>query len=225
MSIVQNAIAPVHLPGDVYRYLVGKIRGDLPALAEPDPTAGDITGTLACALRALTETRTGRGGDGPERASREPKTIQEAYKETYRTLLRYGNATDVMAVAPIWNRLANASKSELHTIMIQEFQRVCMARGLSTDIYTPVVTAGLKQMIVGMQFVGHGVDNLRTGWGASHSKLPTPVAPTTIERRLMRRSVTNWLKASKMLVWRTTKLSASRRGSNSLETLRRCASR
>ena len=163
LSIVKNAITPVHLPGDVYRYLVGKIRGDLPAISEPDPAAGDITGTLAGALRALTETRTGRGGDGTERATREPKTIQDMYKETYRTLLRYGNVTDIAAVAPIWSRLANASKSEQHTIMTQEFQRVCMARGLSTDIYTPVVTAGLKQMIAGMQFVGHGVDDLCTG--------------------------------------------------------------
>ena len=157
-------MTPVHLPGDVYCYMVGKIRGVLPALAEPDPAAtGGMTGTLAGALRALTETRTGRGSNGIDRGAREPKTIQEANKKTYRTLLRYGNVTEVESVVPIWNRLANASKSEYHTIMMQEFQRMCMACGLSTDIYTPVVTTGLKQIIVGFQFVGHGVDDLRSG--------------------------------------------------------------
>lgn len=38
-----------------------------------------------------------------------------------------------------------------------------MAQGLSTDIYMPVVTVGLKQMIVGFQFVGNGIDDLRSG--------------------------------------------------------------
>ena len=35
-----------------------------------------------------------------------------------------------------------------------------MARGLSTELYTLIVTATLKQMVVGLQFVGHGVDDL-----------------------------------------------------------------
>ena len=38
-----------------------------------------------------------------------------------------------------------------------------MARGLSTKLYTPIVTTGLKQMITGFQFAGHGVDNLSSG--------------------------------------------------------------
>ena len=38
-----------------------------------------------------------------------------------------------------------------------------MSRGLATELYTPVVTAALKQMIVSFQFVGHGVDDLATG--------------------------------------------------------------
>lgn len=61
-------------------------------------------------------------------------------------------------------RLANCSKSEQHTIMTQEFQRVCMAKGFSTELYTPIVTATLKQMIMGFQFVGNGVDDLSTGY-------------------------------------------------------------
>ena len=54
-------------------------------------------------------------------------------------------------------------KREQHTILVQEFQRVCMARGLSMEFYVPVVTASLKQMIVGFQIVGHGVDDLGSG--------------------------------------------------------------
>ena len=37
-----------------------------------------------------------------------------------------------------------------------------MARGLSTELYKPIITATLKQMVIGLQFVGHGVDNLST---------------------------------------------------------------
>jgi hypothetical protein len=44
-----------------------------------------------------------------------------------------------------------------------EFQRVCRARGLATNLYTPVVTASLKQVVVGFQFVGMGVGNLSSG--------------------------------------------------------------
>lgn len=47
---------------------------------------------------------------------------------------------------------------------MQEFQKVCMARGLSTELYSPaVVTTTLKQMLVGFLFVGHGVDDLMSG--------------------------------------------------------------
>ena len=40
---------------------------------------------------------------------------------------------------------------------------MCVARGLSTQLYIPVVTTTLKQMIVGFQFPGHSVDDLGTG--------------------------------------------------------------
>ena len=134
------------------------------SLAGPDAATGEATGALAGALQALTEVRAGRGGGADDRtAPREAKTIQEAYRETYPTLLRYCNVTVPESVAPLWNRLANATKGEYHNIITQEFQRVCMARGLSTDIYVPVVTAGLKQMITGFQFVGNGIDDLRSG--------------------------------------------------------------
>ncbi len=66
-------------------------------------------------------------------------------------------------VATVWSRLANCAKSEQHTVIIQEFQRVCRAPGLATELYTPVVTASLKQTIVGFQFVGLGMDDLASG--------------------------------------------------------------
>lgn len=160
VPVVYHPLAPVHLPGEVYRYMIGKVRGDLPALAAPDATTTGITDTLAGALRALT----GRvAEDGSERSSREPKTVKEVFKETYRTLLRFCNVAEETAVAPLWQRLANCTKSEQMTIMIQEFQKVCNSRGLATDTNTPIVTSALKQMILGFQFVGHGVDDLSTG--------------------------------------------------------------
>ena len=66
-------------------------------------------------------------------------------------------------VAPVWVRLANCHKSEQYTLLSQEMQKVCMARGLSTEVYLPVVTTALKQMIVGFRFEGHGADDLETG--------------------------------------------------------------
>jgi hypothetical protein len=89
--------------------------------------------------------------------------VADSYRETYRTLLRFGNVGSVTELAPLWNRLANCHKSEQHTILTQEFHKVCMARGLSTEYYAPVVTTSLKQMVVGFQFVGHGPDDLASG--------------------------------------------------------------
>ena len=63
----------------------------------------------------------------------------------------------------MWARLANCTKGEQHTILVQEFQKVCTARNQTTKIYTPVITAGLKQMITSFQFNGHGIDDLNTG--------------------------------------------------------------
>lgn len=162
IPIVFAPLYPVHLPPAAYRYMIGELRGDLPALADPDPATAEVTGTLAGALRALSR---GRGGetDKGDRTTREPKGVQDVYKETYRTLLRFCNVARVEDVAPLWGRLANCSKSEQHTILTQEFQRVCMARGLATELYTPIITATLKQMIVGFLFVRHGADDLSTG--------------------------------------------------------------
>jgi len=160
VPVVHHQFGPVHLPAAVYRYMIGKVRADLPALATPDALTSEVTGTLAGALRALTRSA---DGTAERTAPREARTVAEVYRETYRTLLRFGNVAQVEQLAPVWKRLANCAKSEQHTILVQEFQRVCMSRGLSTELYVPIVTATLKQMVVGFQFVGHGVDDLSSG--------------------------------------------------------------
>ena len=78
--------------------------------------------------------------------------------ETYRETV-----DNVTELSPLWSRFANSHKSEQHTILTQEFNKVCMSRGLSTKYYAPVVTTLLKQMVVGFQFVGHGPDDLSSG--------------------------------------------------------------
>jgi hypothetical protein len=132
---VLHPLVPVHLPDTVYSYMTNKVRGDLPALAELDPAAAEVTGTLAGALRALAGGRRDAGDDG-RASSREPKKVQDVYKETYRTLLRFCNVTQSEALAPVWSRLAICAKSEQHTILTQEFQRACMSRGLAKELYT-----------------------------------------------------------------------------------------
>lgn len=161
---VVHAFAPLHLPAEVYGYVTAKVRADLPGLtAAAGPTAGGVgAATLAGAMRLLNASRGGgTAEDGV--ASATPKTIMDAYKETYPTLLKYCNAVTAEAVAPVWIRLANGHKSEQHTVLTQELQKVCLARGLSPELYSPIITTTLKQMVVGLQFVGHGADDLASG--------------------------------------------------------------
>ena len=42
-----HALTPVHAPPAVYRYMIGKVRADLPALTTPDALTSEVTGTLA----------------------------------------------------------------------------------------------------------------------------------------------------------------------------------
>ena len=159
---VHHPFTPVHLPPPVYTYMIAKVRLDLPALAEPDALTRDVTGTLAGALRVLTE-RAGAPTDRETTGTRETRTVADTYRKTYQTLLRFGNVAQVEHLAPVWQRLANSTKSEHHTVLVQEFQKVYMARGLSTELYVPVVTATLKQMVIGFHFVGNGVNDLSSG--------------------------------------------------------------
>ena len=155
---VLHQLTPVHLPPEVYQYVIQKVRGDLPGLAGSGAGGNESAATLVGALRALT-----RSEDGSRLSSRESRTVADAYKETHRVLLRFCNVTTVEDVAPVWKRLANCNKSEQQTLVTQELQKVCMARGLSTQLYVPVVTTTVKQMVIGFQFPGHNADALSTG--------------------------------------------------------------
>jgi hypothetical protein len=161
---VVHAFPPLHLPPEAYRYVTSKVQADLPALdGGLGGGSGGVTDpTVAGALQALGLARALEGG-GAAAGVKPPKTITEAYKETHTTLLRFCNAASSEGVAPVWLRLASCHKSEQHTVLMQELQKVCMARGLATEIYTPVITTSLKQMITGLQFAGHGIDDLTAG--------------------------------------------------------------
>jgi hypothetical protein len=111
------------------------VRGDLPALVPLNVAAGKMTGTLVGALQALIEARAERGaGDGTRGVPQEPKTMQEAYRETYHTVVHYSVSATLWHSQKPWHPFADANKSENHTIIAQEFQCVCMAQGLLTDI-------------------------------------------------------------------------------------------
>ena len=162
---VLQALTALHLPPDVYRYVTNKIRSDLPATIEPSRLGAVGADAVADAIRALGDAR-GAGGGGAgdgARTPREPKSIADTYKETFQTLLRFCNVAEVTGVAPLWPRLANATKGEQHVVITQELQRVCMSRGLSTEVFVPVITTTLKQMVIGFQFCGHGADDLSSG--------------------------------------------------------------
>lgn len=52
VPVVLHPMYPVHLPNNVYQYMISKVRSDLPAIAAPDPATAEVTETLAGALRA-----------------------------------------------------------------------------------------------------------------------------------------------------------------------------
>ena len=158
-----HAFAPVLLPAEVHDYVVSKVSGDLPALGRPAGADSTTTEALVEAIRSLTAARGGAGIGVDEAGEKTPKSVADTYRETYRTLLRFSNVGEVSELAPVWSRLAICHKSEQHTVLTQEFQKVCMSRGLSTELYTPIVTSTLKQMVVGFQFGGHGPDDLNSG--------------------------------------------------------------
>ena len=157
---VLHALTPVHLPPEVYQYVTQKVQGDLPGLVAPGVVGPESAATLVGALRALTRREAGEDGT---RVARDYKTVAEAYKETHRVLLRFCHVANVEDVAPVWKRLANCHKREQHTLITQELQKVCVGRGLSTQLYVPVITTTVKQVITGLQFPGHSADDLNTG--------------------------------------------------------------
>ncbi len=72
--------------------------------------------------------------DEGEPGACEPKIVQDVYRETYLTLLRYSRVERTEDLAPLWRRLANASKTEQQTVLQQEFNTVCIAKGLAPEL-------------------------------------------------------------------------------------------
>jgi hypothetical protein len=112
-------------------------------------------------VQQMAETLGGNAALQPRPAGRgEQKSVDEVYKETYGILLRFGQVDQVAHLAPIWSRLANCAKGEQQSVLQQELTKVCLARGLAPELYCPVVTTGVKQMVTTFQFAGHGGDDL-----------------------------------------------------------------
>ena len=160
---VTHVFSPVLLPPEVHDYMVSKVAADLPVLGRGTVSESTTTEALVGAIRSLTAARGGGAIGGEEASEKAQKSVADTYRETYKTLLRFSNVGDVNELSPMWSRLANCHKSEQHTVLSQEFQKVCMSKGLSTELYTPIITTTLKQMVVGFQFGGHGPDDLTSG--------------------------------------------------------------
>lgn len=154
---VAQSFALLLLPEAVSDYVADKVARDLPGRRSrgeqpPLPQAWD---QMVEAVQQLATTGGGR--------EREPRGVAEAYRETFPVLLRYCQVQTVEEVAPIWRRLANGTKGEQQSIVQQEMTRVCVGRGLTPDLYCPVVTTGVKQMIASLNFAGNGPDDLTAG--------------------------------------------------------------
>lgn len=114
-----------------------KVHADLLALATPPGLGGGDAATALLRTLRMAAPRGGEAEHGGEagRGGRVTKSIVDAYNETYTTLLRYCcNVMTAESEAPVWTRLANCHKSEQHTVLTQELQKVCVARGLSSEL-------------------------------------------------------------------------------------------
>lgn len=156
LPAVAHSFALLLLPEACSDYVASKVTGDLPG-RHTRQQRGPAWDQMVEAVQQLATTATGGGRE------REPKGIAEAYRETFPVLLRYCQVQTIDEVAPIWKRLANGAKGEQQSIIQQEMTRVCGGRGLTPDLYCPVVTTGLKQMIASLNFVGNGPDDLTAG--------------------------------------------------------------
>ena len=56
-----------------------------------------------------------------------------------------------------------SAKGKLQSILQQELNKVCLRRGLTPNVYSPVVTLKLKQLVTSLHFVGNGQDNIVSG--------------------------------------------------------------
>lgn len=142
-------------------YVAAKVLHDLPGQQGLGTTMAAQPGMepMLAAVHQLAE-NLGVGNHG----AREPKGVQDAYRETYPLLQRYCHVSTVEELAPLWGRLARGGKGEQQSILQQELTRVCTGRGLTPDVYCPVVTTAIKQMVANLNFAGHGgPDDLAAG--------------------------------------------------------------
>ena len=91
------------------------------------------------------------------------KSRTSTAKATYVLLLRHTRVERTEDLAPLWRRLANAAKAEQQTVIHQELTNVCVNRGLAPELYSPVVSTTIKQMITGFTFAGIGPNELAAG--------------------------------------------------------------
>lgn len=160
LPAVAQSFALLLLPAAISDYVAAKVYADLPGQRRGggDTTVGTFDQMLTAVQRLAAD-----AGEGGTRGAREPKGVLEAYRETYPVLLRYCQVTTVDELAPIWSRLARCAKGEQQSVIQQEMTSVCVARGLTPDLYCPAVTTGLKQVVSSLNFAGNGPDDLSAG--------------------------------------------------------------
>ena len=170
LAIALSFPGGLNLPNPVYhQYVLSKVHGDLPALRDGITLQGAAAFLsraqhVADLLRAFVAGQAQRPADNPGNEREPKKQIQDVYRKTYQeALLRYSRVEQVDDLAPVWRRLANSTKPEQQTMLSQELTNVCLARGLALELYAPVITINLKQMISGFAFAGTGPNELASG--------------------------------------------------------------
>ena len=142
------------LPAAACKLVATKVYGDLPHYQRP---GGRLQGGNGNLMMMAVQQLAANVAEAGVRGAREPKGVMEAYRETYPVLLQFCQVATVEELAPIWGRLARGTKCKQQSILHQEVSRVCTERGLTTDLYCPVITTGLKQMVTSLNFAGNNL--------------------------------------------------------------------
>ncbi len=145
MPAVAQSFGLLLLPINVSDYVATGVANDLPGLQRSRAPAAALAGDpILAAMQLLAENMGGGGGRG----AREPKGGLVVYRETHRVLQRYCHVVTIDRLAPLWNRDTRGGKGEQQSILRQELTRVCTGRGLTPNVYCPVITTGLKQWLL-----------------------------------------------------------------------------
>lgn len=141
-------------------YVAAKVLYDLPGRQGPGvmPAAQLAMEPMLAAVQQLAE----NAGAGWH-SSREPRGVRDAYRETYPVLQRFCHVSTVEELAPLWGCLPQGGKGEQQSILQQELTRVCSGRSLTPEVYCPMVTMEVKQMVASLHFAGHRPDNITAG--------------------------------------------------------------